>query len=124
MSTTLYEAHPAMFRNNPLGFVLALLLVVVGVGLLILGWWYLQTRAARIAVTESDVLLETGILSKDRRECRIEDVRTVHVSQSFFDRLLDVGKVQIYTAGDDPEIEIKGIRNPDRVREIIKARDN
>jgi len=99
MSTTLFEAHPAMFRNHPLGFLLALLLVPVGVGLLIFLWWYLQTRGSRIVVTNSDVMLETGILSKDRRECRIEDVRTVYVSQSFSDRLFGVGRVEIYTAG-------------------------
>jgi len=124
MSKTLYEANPAMFRNSPLGFILAVVLVPVVVGAVILLWWYLQTRGSRIVVTESDVMLETGILSKDRRECRIEDVRTVHVSQSFSDRLFDVGRVDIYTAGDDPEISIKGIRDPNRVREIIKSHDD
>ena len=44
---TLLEIHPAMFRSNPLGFVgCVLLIAAVGVGLLILGWWWLNTRAA------------------------------------------------------------------------------
>lgn len=124
MSTVLYEAHPAMFRNSPLYFLLALLLVFAVVGIFMLLWWYLSTRASRIVITDSDVMLETGILSKDRRECRIEDVRTVRVSQSFANRLFGVGSVEIYTAGDEPEIAIAGIPDPDRVREIVKANDS
>jgi len=32
----LYESHPAMFANHPVGFVMSLILSLVGVGLIIL----------------------------------------------------------------------------------------
>ena len=122
--STLYSENPVMFKSNPLGFILSLLLVPVGVGLIILIWWYLQTKAAKLTIEEHDILYETGLLSKERREVSIRGVRTVRVQQSFFNRLFGVGKVEIYTAGDDPEIVAAGLPDPDEVRELIKQQQN
>jgi uncharacterized membrane protein YdbT with pleckstrin-like domain len=120
----LYSAHPAMFKNNPLGFILSLLLVPVGIGIIILLWWYLQTKSSKLSVDHNDILYEEGLLSKNRSEISIESVRTVKVKQSFFNRIFGVGLIEIYTAGDSPEIAAKGMPDPNRLRELIKARQN
>lgn len=122
MSEPLYSEHPAMFKNNPLGYILSLILIpAFGLGLLILLWWYLQCKSSRLTVDERDILFEEGLLSKKRAEFGIEGVRTVRVNQSFFNRIFGVGTIQIYTAGDNPEIEARGMPEPNRVRELIKA---
>ena len=118
--TVLYEDHPAMFRNNPLGFLLAVLLVPVGIGIVILVVWHLKSKASRLQVTEDEVLYEKGLLSKERSEIAISSVRTVRVSQSFLNRLFGTGTVELYTAGDNPEIVAVGMPNPNRVRELVK----
>ena len=42
----IYEAHPAMFRAHPFWFILFVLLIAAfGIGLLILLYWYITTRA-------------------------------------------------------------------------------
>ncbi|ROQ21076.1 MULTISPECIES: PH domain-containing protein [Marinimicrobium] len=125
MSEPLYSEHPAMFKNNPIGFIVSLLLIpVFGVGLLILLWWYLQCKGSLLTVKEHDILYEQGLLSKNRAEFSISGIRTVRVNQSFFNRIFGVGTIQIFTAGDQPEIEAKGMPDPNRVRELIKARQN
>jgi len=119
----LYAEHPAMFKNNPLGFIVALLLVpVFGLGLIILLVWYLKAKASKLVVTENDILYEKGLLSKQRIEVSIGSVRTVRVNQTFFDRIFGTGTIQLYTAGDSPEIVASGMPEPNRVREIIKSR--
>lgn len=121
----LYSEHPVMFKNNPIGFIASIILIpVFGLGILILLWWYIQTRSSKLTVKEYDILYEEGLLSKNRAEFSINGIRTVRVHQSFFNRIFGVGTIQIFTAGDKPEIEAKGMPDPNRVRELIKAQQN
>ncbi|WP_430754814.1 PH domain-containing protein [Magnetovirga frankeli] len=121
----LYDEHPAMFKNNPLGFILCLVLIpAFGLGLLILLWWYLQTKSSRLSMNDSEILFEKGLLSKERAEISINSVRTIRVKQSFFNRIFGVGTLEIFTAGDSPEIVATGMPEPNRVRELIKLGQN
>ena len=110
-----------MFRNNPLGFILAILLIPVAVGILILLWWYLQCMSTKLEFVGNDLVLEKGLLSKARMELDVRRIRSVNVYQSFFNRIFGVGKISIYTAGDNPEIEVAGLPNPHELRTLIKA---
>lgn len=121
----LYSEHPVMFKNHPIGFVVCLLLIpVFGMGLLILLWWHLQNKSSKLTVQDNDILYETGLLSKVRSEVNISGVRTIKVKQSFFNRVFGVGTVEIYTAGDSPEIVAHGLPDPNKIRELIKAQQN
>ncbi len=110
-----------MFRNNPLGFILAVVLIPVAIGIIILMVWYLKCKSTRLDFIGDDLVLERGLLSKDRTELDVNRIRTVNVYQSFFNRIFGVGRISIYTAGDDPEIDVSGLPNPHDLRELIKA---
>jgi uncharacterized membrane protein YdbT with pleckstrin-like domain len=121
----LYSEHPVMFKNSPIGFIILLLLIpVFGVGLLLFLMWHLQNKASRLIVTENEIIYEKGLLSKERSEVNIRNVRTTKVKQSFFNRIFGVGTVEIYTAGDSPEIVAAGMPDPNKIRELIKAHQN
>ncbi len=117
-----FDAHPAMFRSHPFWFILAVLLIPVGIGILILLGWYLVTKATRLAVIGDDIVLEKGLLSKERIELNISSVRSVKVYQSFINRIFGVGTLSVYTAGDLAEVVAAGIPDPGRFREVVKAR--
>ena len=118
----LYSEHPAMFKNNPIGFILSLLLIsVFGLGLLIFLVWHLKNKASRLSVDENQILYEKGLLNKERSEININSVRAVKVKQSFFNRIFGVGLVEIYTSGDEPEIVVSGIPDPNKIRELVKT---
>jgi uncharacterized membrane protein YdbT with pleckstrin-like domain len=118
--TVIYEAHPAMFRAHPFWFILAVLLIAAfGVGIVILLYWYIKTRATALTVTDSDILYERGILSKDRTSVSLRHIRSVNVMQSFVNRILGVGTIQISTAGDEPEFTIADMPDPHVIREAI-----
>jgi len=115
-----YEAHPAMFRAHPFWFILFVLLIAAfGIGLLILLYWYIKTRATALMVTEHELMYERGILSKDRLSVSLRHVRSVEVKQSFVNRLLGVGTIQVSTAGDEPEFTVKDLPDPHEIREAI-----
>jgi uncharacterized membrane protein YdbT with pleckstrin-like domain len=116
----IYEAHPAMFRAHPFWFILSVLLILAfGIGIIILLYWYILTRATALTVTEHEILYEKGILSKDRTAVALKHVRAVRVTQGFINRLLGVGTIEIATAGDMPEFTVKDMPDPHLIREAI-----
>lgn len=115
----LYQAHPPMFRNHPLGFVLSIVLIAVAVGIIILLVWYVKTRAEMLTITREELRYEKGILSKAHSELRLASVRSVRVNQSLLQRMFGTGDVSVYTAGDAPEITVKGMPDPHEIRELI-----
>jgi uncharacterized membrane protein YdbT with pleckstrin-like domain len=121
----IYQAHPAMFRARPFWFVSSVLLIAAfGLGILILLYWYIKTRATTITVTDNDIMYEKGILSKDRTSVSLRHIRAVQVTQGFINRILGVGTVEISTAGDEPEFTVKDMPDPHEIREAIsKAQD-
>jgi uncharacterized membrane protein YdbT with pleckstrin-like domain len=120
IGTMIYEAHPAMFRAHPFWFILSVLLIAaLGLGILILLYWYIKTRATALTVTSNDITYERGILSKDRTSVSLRHVRAVHVTQSFVNRMLSVGTIEISTAGDEPEFTIADMPDPHVIREAI-----
>jgi membrane protein YdbS with pleckstrin-like domain len=123
--TVQYEQHPSMFRNNPIGYILSLLMIVIGVGLLILIIWKLKCMGTTLTVTSQKTTLRTGLISKHTNEVFHSDVKNVQVSQRPLQRIFGVGTVRVSSAGQsDVEIEVSGIRQPAKVRDIInKYRD-
>ena len=117
-----FDANPAMFKSHPFWFVVSIILVPVGVGILILLGWYLVIKATRLAIVGTDVVLEKGLLSKERTELAISSIRSVRVYQSFINRICGVGTISVFTAGDRPEMSAAGIPDPNRFRDIVKSR--
>lgn len=116
----LYEAHPSMFRNHATWFVLSVILIPVGLGLVILLIWYLQCLGTTLTVTNERITLRKGILSKYTNEIYHTDVRNVQVSQSMLQRVFRVGKIGVATAGHgDVEIIVSGMPDPQKVKKII-----
>jgi uncharacterized membrane protein YdbT with pleckstrin-like domain len=121
----IYEAHPAMFRAHPFWFMLFVILIpAFGIGIIILLYWYIKTRATRLTVTANELMYEKGILSKDRTSITLRHIRAVQVTQTFVNRILGVGTVEISTAGDEPEFTVTDMPDPHEIREAIsRAQD-
>ena len=116
-----YSHNPAMFKNSPVAFVLAVAAIpLFGLGILLLLWWYLSCKTVKLEVVGNDVVLEEGLLSKRRTEVSMARIRTVQVYQSLLNRMFGVGKISIFTAGDQAEIEASGMPNPHSFRDLIK----
>lgn len=123
--TVIYEAHPAMFRAHPFWFIFSVLLILAfGIGIIILLYWYVVTRATALSVTDQEIMYEKGILSKDRTAVSLKHVRTVRVTQGFINRILGVGTIEIATAGDLPEFTITDMPDPHKIREAISKAQN
>lgn len=139
----LFTVHPAIFGNHPFSFLGCLLVIIGGIvgavmfreeliqlysglilalaGGLILSYWWLQTRFRSVTVTSKRTIYTQGIFSKQTSEVQHDDVRNMQVDQSFFDRLVGVGHIAISSSGqDDMEIDVRGLKSPQRVIDIIR----
>ncbi|MDQ0317451.1 PH domain-containing protein [Amorphus orientalis] len=115
-----YQAHPSMFKSRPLTFILCVILIPLGIGIVALVVWWLIHRTTTVTVDGDRVALDRGILSKEHTEIELQSIRTVKVDQSLPDRLLNVGTLRIYTAGDRPEMEVKGLPDPEALRAALR----
>ena len=121
MSEVLYEANPSMIRMYPFGTVLAIVLIPVGIGILLLLYWYLLTKSDKLTIKSDEIVWTHGLISKQYTEINMASVRTTRITQSLLQRILGAGNVAIYTAGDEPEVVVKGLPNPERIRDYIKG---
>lgn len=110
-----------MFADKPLWFVIAVLLVPVGIGIVWLVVWYIKNRCTLVTVGEERILLSRGVFAKERVEIELDSIRTVQIDQTFVDRIFNVGILKIYTAGDDPELMQPGLPDPERLRSALRA---
>lgn len=117
-----FTGHPKMLRNEPGLFLLWVLLIPIGIGLVGLIIWWLSCLYTTLTVTNQRTILRKGILSKRNNELYHADVRNIRVNQDFVDRILGVGELQISSAGQsDIEIQVKGMLKPQKIADIIRA---
>lgn len=132
----LFRKHPSMFRNHPVGFVLTTLLLIGGIvgafwsvwaliasviALIIFAQWWLKCIGTILIVTNEGINVERGILSKSTNELWHTDVRNVQIVQTFAQRIMGVGTINISSSGQgEIEICVHGIPNPHEVHRIIE----
>lgn len=154
MAKLLYEASPSLVRMNPLGTLLAVVLMLAGVvvaiaggpvaaaiglppeskqwvgaaGILVLALaflrlliWWVATKIDHLEIKADEIVWTHGLLNKQYTEIGMGSVRTVRVSQTLVQRMLNAGDVTIFTSGDLPELVVRGLPNPGVIREYIKG---
>ncbi len=117
----LSKSGPAMFRNRPIAFILCVILIPVGIGALILIFWFLRCVATSLMVTTKRTVFRRGILAKRTNEVRHKDVRNIKVEQSILQRLFGVGDIAISSSGQsEMEIMVSGIPGPQKIADLIR----
>jgi len=100
-------------------------MAVAAISLLILLSWYTKTKIDRLLIKKDELVWTHGLLSKQYTEINMGSIRTVRVTQSVLQRIMGAGDVTVFTSGDLPEVVIRGLPNPDIIRDYVKgeARD-
>ena len=118
---TLLIINPAMFRGEPVGFIICVALIPLGIGIVLLLLWWLQCRFTTYTITNLRTIAQTGILSRNTNEVRHIDVRNLQVNQDVFQRMFGFGSVAISSAGQsDIELTMARVENPDKIADIIR----
>lgn len=117
----LYDEHPTMFADEPGRFILMVILIPFIVGIVWGLFWYIQLRCTRLIIQSDRVKLSRGVFNKEQMEIEHRSIRTVQIDQTFVDRIFNCGILKIYTAGDNPELVVKGMPDPERLRQALRS---
>lgn len=74
-------------------------------------------------ITEQEVVIRSGVLSKKERHIKIDRIQNVTITQNFLHKLMGIAKVQLETAGDattEGNLDSVSIADSERIREIIR----
>ena len=66
---------------------------------------------------------QEGIFNKTFIDLSTDDIRTVKIKQSFFQRMFGTGDLDIYTAGDSPEAVLMDLQDPHEIKSLIYQND-
>jgi uncharacterized membrane protein YdbT with pleckstrin-like domain len=100
------------------GWVLAAVLVVFAV-LVAIG--QIRRIQIRYAITNQRLTIETGLLSRELHQTRLERIQNVNSSQSMFERILQIGTVNFDTAAEaEFDFSFRGVGDP---RGIVRTVD-
>ncbi|MCK5719449.1 MAG: PH domain-containing protein [Thiomargarita sp.] len=107
--------------NDNIILVLSVITIIMGsIGMLVLTFWWLKVINMRLLVTNERVTFKSGILSRNIREVFLSDIRSVQINQSFLQRILGTGHIEVSSAASsDAEISIDGIPRAYKVKQII-----
>lgn len=107
----------AVWIQQPVVTIMALGLIVV-----ILVWFigrYIVWSTTSFIVTTDRLINRSGVFSRQGTEIPLERVNTVFFSQSFFERLIGSGDLEIESAGEQGSQEFSDIRRPLNVQNEI-----
>lgn len=108
----------------------SIVVIVVSIGLLVLGGyflsrWYLASRMHSLTLTNERLIYKHGIIKRASSELRYEDIRNLKLDQSLVERLLNFGDLALSSSGqDEMEIIINDIPNPTEVADYIRQRQD
>lgn len=79
--------------------------------------WYIRTKMDHLVIKDDEIVWTHGLLNKEYTEIAQSSIRTVRVQQTLLQRIMGAGDVLVFTAGDAPEVVIRGLPNPELIRE-------
>lgn len=98
----------------------ALLIPVLGLGLLVIAGTYLSVRNTEYVVTTRRVCTKTGVLSRSVTDVGAEKIQDTSYGQTAVDRYFGVGRVEISTAGGSGvELSFEHVADPAAVQSTV-----
>lgn len=99
--------------------------VSVLVGCVWWAYWKVSSLGTALIITNKRTIHRQGLLSRQTREVVHDRVQDIQITQSFTQRLYNVGTLGLSSAGESGvEIVVEDLPDPKRLREIIDAYRN
>jgi uncharacterized membrane protein YdbT with pleckstrin-like domain len=92
----------------------------VAVGVAVAGLVYLNWLRLLYVITDEEVYVKEGLVSRDVTQVRLDRVQNTAFEQSVRQRVLGYGDVRLYTAGTNTEdITFERVPGPEQVSQLV-----
>ena len=111
-ATALYVFQPLAFLNYValgLGIIALFLLIIVE----------LHVMSHTLTIDEEKVRITHGVLARSNRSAAFHNVTDFHSHQTFHERLLGYGTLEISTSGSTEPLEFHKVRHPHKVCDVL-----
>jgi uncharacterized membrane protein YdbT with pleckstrin-like domain len=106
-------------RSVDVPWVAAAVLVVFVV---VLAWGLIRRIATTYTITNRRLTIQSGLLSRELHECRLERVQNVNTRQRLLERMLGIGTVDFDTAaGAAYDFSFRGVEDPGGIVKTVDA---
>lgn len=122
--STILALPAALAFTSRSGLSKALILAAVLAAVLLAVKW-LAWRRFRYGVGQAEIVIESGILNRNRRSIPFDRVQDVDIERSFLARLFGLAKVRIETGAggkDEGLLDSVSLAEAHRLRETVRAR--
>ncbi|MDZ8200460.1 PH domain-containing protein [Microbacterium sp. SSW1-59] len=92
--------------------LLVALLVVLGVLLVVIGFFYLMWRFHAFRITGDDVEVRSGVLFRTHRRAPLDRVQGVNLTRPMIARLVGMAKLEVVGAGLDANVKLEYLSTP------------
>lgn len=118
----IWEGKPHRYSLVP-AFVIGIPLSVVLIGLVIIGWAWVDRENTSYVVTTEAVYKKRGALSRDVKRIAYEKIQNTSFKQGVLGTHFDYGTVEISTAGSEgAEMRFRAVTDPRGVQERLNRR--
>jgi len=130
---TIWRGHPSHYyymMHYIIGALFLLIAAIVGhnvwlyaFGIALIGYPLIYIYCCKFTITSKRVKTSTGIISRSIDEVYIKNIRSVNVKQDLFERIFNLGTVNIGSAGTAGiEISFSRIPEPVKIKDKIQKR--
>lgn len=113
--------YPVISSPNSADFFPVMIVVIYGV--LALPLIFLRYFRFRYRITQQEITIISGVLTRKHRSIPIERIQNIEIEQSLLPRLFRTAKVKIETAGSaktEGVLEFVGIERAHQIRQLIR----
>lgn len=93
------------------GYLLIALAAVLGVVLVIIGFFYVSWRLHTFRITDEVVEVRSGVLFRTHRKARLDRIQGVSINRPLFARIFGAAKLEVEVAGQDANVQLAYLGN-------------
>ncbi len=101
----------------------AVVLIMIAIGLVTLGFAYLRWSRFRYGIGATEIIIESGVLSRNRRTIPFSRIQDVDVERKLLHRVFGLAKVKVESGGggkDEGSLDSVSIAEADRIRAAVR----